>query len=107
MKNENVLTPEQQKQIWDIAGEACSKTPKLKFETCYTTTLLYYLTQFCEYKISNIPPYYRNTVELLYKNPKSSYLHYWHNIMYSNNVYAKAIKKAEIQVMGDDPRCPW
>ena len=107
MVNKNTLTPEQQKQIWEIAGEACSEVKTLKFETCYTTTLLYYLMQFCEYQINNIPPYYRQAFELLYKNPKSSYLHYWHTIMGSDNKMAKTIKNAEIKLMGDDPRCPW
>ena len=80
----------------------------LEFEKCYTITLLYYLCQFNDIDIRNIPVDYQSSVRLLYKNLFGSYIHYITEIMYSNDEYVKAIKDAEIELYGgDDPRCPW
>lgn len=106
-ENKNVISVKQQEEIQKIAQTAINDNPELDYATCYSITLLYYLTQFFKYKTALLPPLLKDAVELLYKNPISSYIHYRTTIMYSNNIYAKAIKNAEIQVMGDDPRCPW
>lgn len=107
MTSQKSLDREQQYLIKEITSKAISLTPNLDFEKCYSITLLYYLAQYCDFDLRAIPPTYLRTVELLYKNPKSSYVHYMGNIMNSKNEYARAIKNAEIQVIGDDPRCPW
>ena len=107
MLENEALTTVQQEEIRKIALLAARSKRDLSYEMCYSITLLYYLAQFCNYKISNLPPLFQNTVSLLYKDPASSYVHYRSEIMYSKNAYAKAIKDAEIKMMGDDPRCPW
>lgn len=106
-ENKKILSVEQQEEILNIAQTAARNNSELNYTTCYSITLLYYLAQFSGYKTALLPPLLRDAVELLYKKPVSSYVHYRNTIMYSNNIYAKAIKNAEIQVMGDDPRCPW
>lgn len=106
-ESKKILSVEQQEEILNIAQTAAKNNSELDYTTCYSITLLYYLAQFSEYKTALLPPLLRDAVELLYKKPVSSYVHYRNTIMYSNNIYAKAIKNAEIQVMGDDPRCPW
>ena len=108
MSENKTLTTVQQEEIRKIALLAVKGRSDLNYETCYSITLLYYLAQYTEFKIENLPPLFQSAVRLLYKNPASSYVHYRSDIMYSKNAYAKAIKEAEIKMMGgDDPRCPW
>ena len=106
-KKKNFLDSEEQFQILQIANSASEMNPSLDVSKCYTCTLLYYLVQLCNFELENVPIEYLETILLLYKNPISSYIHYYNEIFYSNNEYAKAIKKAEIKMLGDDPRCPW
>ncbi len=107
MSDNKILTTQQQNEIREIALTAVQDNNGLNFETCYTITLIYYLAQFSSYDIDNAPPRISAAAKLLYKKPTSSYLHYRNDILYSTNEYAKAIKAAEIKLMGDDPRCPW
>lgn len=80
----------------------------LDYEKCYNITSFYFLKQEGKIKEEDIPKEYAYSVMLLYKNPISSYIHYRTEIIYSKDLYAKAIKNAEIEVSGgDDPRCPW
>lgn len=102
------LKSEDQYRIIEISNCAIELNPSLNRDRCYAITLLYYLTQFCNFDFENIPLEYMESIRLLYKNPKSSYIHYRTEIMYSNDIYAKTIKAAEIKLAGgDDPRCPW
>lgn len=101
------LTETEQNTITKIALEASHINTKLNYAKCYTITLLYNLVQFSGLKLETIPPDYQNSVRLLYKNPITSYMHYRTEIFYSKDPYANAIKEAEINVLGDDPRCPW
>ena len=106
-KKARALTPEEYSDIRNIALTATRDNKDIDYGTCYSITLLYYLLQFGGLEESEIiPPYHAAT--LLYKNPVSSYLHYRTEILYSDDIYAKAIKAAEIKLNGgDDPRCPW
>lgn len=101
------LTSDEQYEILRIANSAKKIEPSLNTDKCYTITLLYYLVQLCNFELENVPLEYMDTILLLYKNPVSSYIHYRNNILYSNDIYAKTIKQAEIEELGDDPRCPW
>lgn len=107
MSDNKILTVQQQNEIREIALIASHENSGLNFETCYAITLIYYLAQFSSFDIDNAPPRLNAAAKLLYKKPMGSYLHYRNDILYSTNEYAKAIKKAEIKLMGDDPRCPW
>lgn len=101
------LSQEEYTQISLIAKKA-SIDYNLEYSKCYTITLLYYLMQFTGLKEDNIPFEYSQSAKLLYKNPISSYIHYFNNILYSDDPYVKGIKQAEIILSGgDDPRCPW
>lgn len=101
------LSQEEYRQI-NLIARKTSIDYKLEYSKCYSITLLYYLMQFSGLKENDIPLEYAKTVELLYKKPVSSYIHYFNNIIYSNDPYAKGIKHTEIILSGgDDPRCPW
>lgn len=106
--NRRVLKSEEYDKIREIAILANATNLDTNFEDCYMITLLYYLMQFGGLKKHQIPPKFVKSVMLLYKNPYSSYIHYRTEILYSDDIYAKNIKQAEIDLNGgDDPRCPW
>lgn len=104
---ERLLSKKEQQDIIEIARQAIQINQNLDFNKCYIITLSYYLAQLSGYDTNYIPIEYKKTVELLHKNFYGSYIHYRNNIVYSKDDYAKAIKEAEIAVLGDDPRCPW
>lgn len=107
MKHTRALKLEEYDLIRNIAFNACQLNTELKHDECYTITLLYFLRQFGGLKSKQVPIEFAKSVNLLYKSPKSSYIHYFNDIQYSDDVYAKTIKRAEIEMLGDDPRCPW
>lgn len=100
------LTQRQYDEIERIAQRA-NQEFSLDFNKCYSILLFYYLTQTKQCDIEEVPIEYNYSVRLLYKNPKSSYLHYLNEIEYSSDPYAKGIKQAEVIELGDDPRCPF
>jgi len=101
------LDKDKQRLIKNISLRAFKSDSKLDYSDCYVNTLLYYLTQYEHYDVNLMPPKYEKTVRLLHKNPNSSYMHYRNDIIYSKDPYAIAIKNAEIDELGGDPRCPW
>ena len=103
----HILSANEQYLINRIAQKSIEYNPNLDFNKSYVITLLYYLMQFCKYKIDTIPEEYSKDAETLYKSPNCSYLHYWNKIKLSKSDYVHAIKCAEIEEIGDDPRCPW
>lgn len=107
MVEKKALDEDKQLLIKKISLRAAKSNPNLDYSDCYTITLLYYLTQYERYNVNFMPPKYEKTITLLHKNPTSSYLHYRNNIIYSKDPYAIAIKQAEIDELGGDPRCPW
>lgn len=101
------LTRNEYYEIKKIAYKAATDN-KLDIYKCYNLTLFYYLAQFGGLPINTLFPEDRKSVTLLYKPPFTSYIHYRTEIMYSDDIYVKAIKDAEIDLNGgDDPRCPW
>lgn len=101
------LTNEEQKLIRRIADTSIEINPDLELSKSYSITLLYYLTQFTEFDLEQIPNEYYNAVKLLYKPYFMSYIHYWNEIQECSDPYVHAIKAAEIKELGDDPRCHW
>ena len=101
------LSVDEQYKIRRIAKDCVKGNEELDFSKAYVITLFYYLMQFCKYKIDTIPDEYRKSVEALYKEPGCSYIHYWSKIEESQDEYVKNIKRAEIDLEGEDPRCPW
>ena len=101
------LSIQQQYEINRIAEKCKKNNPNLDFSTCYVSLLFYYLMQYSGYKIDTIPDDYQEIVHDLYKSPTSSYLHYWNQIQHSKSEYTTALKQAEIEILGGDPRCPW
>lgn len=103
----HILSVDEQYLIRKIAKRSVAENPSLDFAKSYIITLLYYLAQYCDYKVDTIPDEYREDVQILYKKPESSYTHYITNIQLSNKQYPLAIKSAELKIKGDDPLCPW
>ena len=101
------LSVDEQYKIRRIAKDCVKGNKELNFSKAYVITLFYYLMQFCNYKIDTIPEEYRDAVQTLYKEPDCSYLHYWSKVEKSKNIYVMNIKRAEIKLEGEDPRCPW
>lgn len=50
-------------------------------------------------KINEIPPEFQKTVELLIKPNYMSLIHYLNSIIYSKDKYAKAITRAELDLI--------
>ena len=106
METRNLSIDEQYK-IRQIAEDCVKGNKELNFSKAYVITLFYYLMQFCNYKIDTIPDEYKKQVQALYKEPGCSYIHYWNKIEDSHDDYVKNIKRVEIELEGEDPRCPW
>ena len=103
----HTLSIKEQYLVNKIAERSVKINPSLNFSKSYIITLFYYLMQYSGFKIDTIPNEYQEAVEDLYKNPSSSYIHYYNQIKESKNEYVPYIKKAEIEIIGGDPRCPW